>query len=85
VLFGGGQSVLRAGGFLTTLGARRHVVYATQDAPFNYEAMLALDEGNPRRGVRKAVMDHLPTVRTTPAIRIHALLAVPTGGALNTP
>ena len=57
------QSVLRAGGLLTTLGARRHVVYATQDAAFNYEAMLALDENNPRRGVRKIVMDQLPTVR----------------------
>ncbi|KAK9916450.1 hypothetical protein WJX75_002723 [Coccomyxa subellipsoidea] len=54
-------SVLRAGGLLTTLGARRHVVYATQDAAFNYEAMLALDENNPRRGVRKIVMDQLPT------------------------
>ncbi|EIE26699.1 hypothetical protein COCSUDRAFT_59218 [Coccomyxa subellipsoidea C-169] len=54
-------SVLRAGGLLTTLGARRHVVYATQDGAFNYEAMLALDEGNPRRGVRRTVMDQLPT------------------------
>lgn len=57
------QSVLRVGGFLTTLSGRRHVVYATQDSPISYEQMLALDENNPRRGVMKMVMDQLPTVR----------------------
>ncbi|CAL8467034.1 g6570 [Coccomyxa elongata] len=55
-------SVLRVGGFLTTLSGRRHVVYATQDSPISYEQMLALDENNPRRGVMKMVMNQLPTV-----------------------
>lgn len=57
------QSVLRVGGFLTTLSGRRHVVYATQDSPISYEQMLALDENNPRRGVMKMVLDQLPNVR----------------------
>jgi hypothetical protein len=57
------QAVLRAGGLLTTLGARRQLVHASPDTTYTYEAMLALDENNPRRGVRKSVLDKLPAVR----------------------
>jgi hypothetical protein len=57
------QAVLRAGGLFSTLGARRQLVYAAPDTSYSYEAMLALDENNPRRGLRKNVLDRLPTVR----------------------
>ena len=54
------QSVLRAGGLLHTFGSRRSAaVYADS---LNYEAMLALDENNVRRGVRRAALDRLHTV-----------------------
>ena len=52
--------MLRAGGLLHTFGARRTAtVYADS---LNYEAMLALDENNVRRGVRKSVLERLHTV-----------------------
>lgn len=53
--------MLRAGGLLHTFGSRRNAtVYADS---LNYEAMLALDENNVRRGVRKAVLERLHTAR----------------------
>ena len=58
----GMQSVLRAGGLLHTLGGRRGA--GPYGDALNYEAMLALDENNVRRGVRKAVLERLHVVRS---------------------
>jgi hypothetical protein len=64
------QSVLRAGGLLHSFGGRRSGgAYA--DA-LNYEAMLALDEHNVRRGVRKCVLERLHAVRWPPTLPILA-------------
>ena len=45
---------------LLSFGARRHMVHAAPEP--SYEAMLALDENNPRRGVKKQILEQLPLV-----------------------
>ena len=45
---------------LLSFGARRHMVHAAPEP--SYEAMLALDENNPRRGVKKQILEQLPHV-----------------------
>ena len=46
---------------LLSFGVRRHMVHAAPEP--SYEAMLALDENNPRRGVKKQILEQLPHVR----------------------
>ena len=46
---------------LLSFGVRRHMVHAAPEP--SYEAMLALDENNPRRGVKKHILEQLPHVR----------------------
>jgi len=48
---------------LLSFGVRRHMVHAAPEP--SYEAMLALDENNPRRGVKKQILEQLPHVRNT--------------------
>ncbi len=45
---------------LLSFGARRHMVHAAPEP--SYEAMLALDENNPRRGVKRQILEQLPQV-----------------------
>ena len=45
---------------LLSFGVRRHMVHAAPEP--SYEAMLALDENNPRRGVKKHILEGLPHV-----------------------
>ena len=45
---------------LLSFGVRRHMVHAAPEP--SYEAMLALDENNPRRGVKKQILEQLPHV-----------------------
>ena len=57
------QSVLRtSGGLITSLANWRHLTYEAADVTNSYEAMLALDENNPRRGVKTRVLDKMITV-----------------------
>ena len=49
---------------LLSFGARRHMVHAAPEP--SYEAMLALDENNPRRGVKKQILEQLPLVSILP-------------------
>ena len=50
---------------LLSFGVRRHLVHAAPEP--SYEAMLALDENNPRRGVKKHILEQLPHVSILPS------------------
>ena len=50
---------------LLSFGVRRHMVHAAPEP--SYEAMLALDENNPRRGVKKHILEQLPHVSIHPS------------------
>ena len=52
--------VMQSMRMLLSFGVRRHMVHAAPEP--SYEAMLALDENNPRRGVKKHILEGLPHV-----------------------
>ena len=58
------QSVfgMNSGRLFSTFTSRRSSPYSSADA-LSYESMLALDENNPKRGVKKQVLDRLHSVR----------------------
>ena len=55
-----GDVVMQFMRMLLSFGVRRHMVHAAPEP--SYEAMLALDENNPRRGVKKHILEGLPHV-----------------------
>ena len=55
-----GDFVVQSMRMLLSFGVRRHMVHAAPEP--SYEAMLALDENNPRRGVKKHILEGLPHV-----------------------
>ena len=57
-----GDVVVQSMRMLLSFGVSRHMVHAAPEP--SYEAMLALDENNPRRGVKKHILEGRRTYGT---------------------